>query len=854
MVESNPFDETDEFENEDDIDPELRTVSQEDEDEPAGHGSGTKQTNSQCNKASNNAAATNNSRQRGGAGSRPTDSQKHAAPPTTPMAGGTAGQPTDSQKQTGLCSPQTSSPTAHAGRSSNNSMPTAHAGRRSENSTHIGTLVDRIEAVVKEKGISTKDEVAHVTKWMKLLTVGWEPFRQAVMKERNRVNGKPLAFAMLTNGNHVIEIAHGLGEMTMELEEHPCEGIFGCFVGDRTATTLEGEAIIQEPPFVEITELANPPTILTKTAMEAAIKATEKFAASGKTDKLRVPFLLPLPLTWVPYFLKKPRTNKEAQAYMTKVIAKWKDKDDDTKEGAMGVRGWFRAACTRDTNDESFSCVDISTRAIPRDIESLKWTTAQLQTFLPRPKTTRQQTNPAVTFAPEVGNEQSTAANRRQEEMLNRLISISETVVNKSMGTDRQSEMPKKLSEVEMCRLLGYCGLNWNERHLLPKIWTDLKKETDRASREAVLSAFIEDLARSEPSLLHFSNQALFDDIINHRFTPGDTYETCHKGFSPLAFLPRTHSEIHAEAIEMDYYSEATVKTVGDVRKHRSKGPPPIPSNDAELIRLNNRDVVFLKAFFTPWSSLVIQEEELNVGLQRQQMDLFSHQASTRDMIPQFLWAKISTRRKFFQQTCTRAMLDVPSEQVQIAKAKLSGFTMLFLLGTEVKIVGVPLQWMAHEDRPAPAKRAHHQEESTGKGTGSGPARNDGRYGQQREPWDATDARKPASKAIGVNPAGPHAFSSSRELNQLLTKFPRVPLNLVAQAAGFNNTTQLPMEGIPSNTCMKWIVFGQCQQPDCKFTHVTNLDNNAAGKLYKALLPGISKVLAMETLPKAQRK
>jgi hypothetical protein len=76
--------------------------------------------------------------------------------------------------------------------------------------------------------------------------------------------------------------------------------------------------------------------------------------------------------------------------------------------------------------------------------------------------------------------------------------------------------MAKKLSEVEVCRLWGFCGLGRGERHLLPPIWADLKKQPDRASREAVLSAFFAELAKTEPSLQHYSNQALFDDIINH--------------------------------------------------------------------------------------------------------------------------------------------------------------------------------------------------------------------------------------------------------------------------------------------------------------------------------------------------
>jgi hypothetical protein len=197
--------------------------------------------------------------------------------------------------------------------------------------------------------------------------------------------------------------------------------------------------------------------------------------------------------------------------------------------------------------------------------------------------------------------------------------------------------MAKKLSEVELCRLLGFCGLGWHEQHLLLPIWANIKKQPDRASREAVLSAFFADLARLDPSLQFYSNQAFFDDIVNHCFIPGDDYDTCHKGFSPLAFMQRTHAEVTEDNANADHYTEVSIRTVSDVKKHRTKGPPPIPNNVAELLRLNKRDVTVLKAFFTEWSSLVQQETDLNDGLHDLQTDLFSRLDSTRQMIPQLM-------------------------------------------------------------------------------------------------------------------------------------------------------------------------------------------------------------------------
>jgi hypothetical protein len=131
----------------------------------------------------------------------------------------------------------------------------------------------------------------------------------------------------------------------------------------------------------------------------------------------------------------------------------------------------------------------------------------------------------------------------------------------------------------------------------------------------------------------------------------------------PLGVLPKTHADVHEETVAEEHYQEANIKTVTDMRKHSTRGPPPIPNNDAELLRLNTRDVTVLTGFFTKWSSLVKQETAPNDGIQAQHMDLFSRPDSTREMIPHFLWAKIRARRKFFLQTCTREMLDVPPEK-----------------------------------------------------------------------------------------------------------------------------------------------------------------------------------------------
>ena len=82
-----------------------------------------------------------------------------------------------------------------------------------------------------------------------------------------------------------------------------------------------------------------------------------------------------------------------------------------------------------------------------------------------------------------------------------------------------------------------------------------------------MLTAFFDEIAHTELSLKRFNNQALFDDLVNHRFAPGDDYDTCHKGLSPLAFLQRTHAASYADAVDEAHYNEATLRTVADVKK-----------------------------------------------------------------------------------------------------------------------------------------------------------------------------------------------------------------------------------------------------------------------------------------------
>jgi hypothetical protein len=221
-----------------------------------------------------------------------------------------------------------------------------------------------------------------------LITAGWKEFTSEIVKERSRAKPKPIAFAMLTQGDMSIQIAHGFAQMAMEADSHPCHGLLGFLLGDWIVTTFQNEAVLQDPLFVTIPEAIRTSAVSVKTAAEGTIK---KMAPGGlskgnaKAPKVMVPVFLPLSLSWVWYFLEKRRSNREAYFHMHKKLAKWTARSIKLWDTSNEVLTWFRVARTIDPHNPAYSMMDVETRPIPWDDESIQWTMAHLQLLVPQP-------------------------------------------------------------------------------------------------------------------------------------------------------------------------------------------------------------------------------------------------------------------------------------------------------------------------------------------------------------------------------------------------------------------------------------------------------------------------------------
>lgn len=133
------------------------------------------------------------------------------------------------------------------------------------------------------------------------------------------------------------------------------------------------------------------PFITIKTAADGAIKKMGAKDAllpgNQKPPAITVPYFLPIPLGWVPYFMNQCRLGKEAYAYMSKKLQYWAKGNQDLHKGSTMVLTWLRAACTKDTVHPVYSSLDTITWPIPQDAETANWMVAHMiHATVPRPE------------------------------------------------------------------------------------------------------------------------------------------------------------------------------------------------------------------------------------------------------------------------------------------------------------------------------------------------------------------------------------------------------------------------------------------------------------------------------------
>jgi hypothetical protein len=137
----------------------------------------------------------------------------------------------------------------------------------------------------------------------------------------------------MANESKVIQVIHGFGKLLLEEDDHQCDGLVGCFLGDRSVLEFNGDVVVQEPEFVTFKETGVMRTITLRPVSEATIKrmtqSTDFVKLGTKGDSVEIPSVLPLPVSWVPFLLEKPCTNCNAYLCITKLQTAWKAEGRD---------------------------------------------------------------------------------------------------------------------------------------------------------------------------------------------------------------------------------------------------------------------------------------------------------------------------------------------------------------------------------------------------------------------------------------------------------------------------------------------------------------------------------------------
>jgi hypothetical protein len=349
-----------------------------------------------------------------------------------------------------------------------------------------------------------------------------------------------------------------------------------------------------------------------------------------------------------------------------------------------------------------------------------------------------------------------------------------------------------------------------------------------------VLKSFFQDLGQQVRAFRLFRNSKLFDDIMSHHFEPGAYYDTCHHGISLLAVSMRTFEAQERERQDDEDFDQATHKTPEAVRKHNSKGPPPLPSSIGDLLQALWRLIVLTKGLFTQQCSLVCQLEDLYDALQDKEQRIMSNATAHTTLIPQLVWAITDKSREFYSQICKRNDVDPPDDGTppKFAIADISIYTSMFRAGLPIEVDNMPEQWK----RKKPASESGIFQQQTGGRYNKGDP--DRRRGNNPF-WPAETAEEL------VNPSPPKAFAASGELQKLKKRKPGVTLTLICQAAGLRRGTRdLDRSGLPRKACLNYVCMGKCRRSNkCDFEHPTSVEEAAAVAMYKQLEPGIRKLL-----------
>ena len=118
----------------------------------------------------------------------------------------------------------------------------------------------------------------------------------------------------------------------------------------------------------------------------------------------------------------------------------------------------------------------------------------------------------------------------------------------------------------DFIRMLGWCGLKPNQEILIPPVWRQLKTETTKTGKKAVLAPILDLSNVGDKEVNIFLSKQLVTNITTQNFGLGYTpaYGTSHHGITPFSYLSLDPTTMAHLGIAQQAEDRATMIKVAD--------------------------------------------------------------------------------------------------------------------------------------------------------------------------------------------------------------------------------------------------------------------------------------------------
>ena len=355
----------------------------------------------------------------------------------------------------------------------------------------------------------------------------------------------------------------------------------------------------------------------------------------------------------------------------------------------------------------------------------------------------------------------------------------------------------KRITSARLYSLLGWANKTIDEIELFHTEtndnWRDLIEEPSLTQRlERIMRTFAQQIAlehrQTKPSLHHEWGK----NLASWQFAP-HRYSTKMLGLGPLAYAPRSISEVQHAEQQRRLNEEATTISTADIKKTKLNAPI-LPKTVMDVIHVLDCCMQVLIKLFTKDCKLALGIGDVIDEMYANSAALAEYEGFQYEFGAEVLWQVTLQTAEFFEtvasETDIRTQKNLPQVQLEFLKHQIRT-GQLTQSSLKPAIFQKPLEKGMPRHQPGPNKR---QKTET-----------------KKESPRIVHKKKIDSKAYAII----KAFQDGRQSKQL------PPMSVCRAAAGVDTPAELAtFLGLQPTDCLRYNIYGACNNPRCRMQHV----------------------------------